>query len=100
MSIILYGSSDDLIELEGDIQEEFTLAAVEDDDTMIVGFSNGILVRIRYTSEGVWRITPIVGDVSIVQAPEGDEENYTDRATIEGNIEWAVCAGQHARRKE
>lgn len=88
--ITVYGYSDDLIEVEGDIREEF--GAGIDDDGELLAFSTGVLLRITYTKDGVWRINALSGvdKVKIVQAPAGDEKNYSDRATIEGPVKWIL----------
>jgi hypothetical protein len=97
MPVKIYGSSDDLIEVEGDIREEFYAATLNDqeDEGGILAFSNGVVLRILYTNDGIWRIAPvsIVGDsklVQIDQAPEDDEDNYTDVATVYGDLKWVV----------
>ena len=96
--ITIYGASDDLVEIDGDVYEEFPVGG---DDTSYVGTSNGALIKITYTSTGTWRITPVAGLelISIVQAPEDDEKNYTDRATISGDIAWVVCGTEYAARR-
>lgn len=95
MSVTVYGASDDLIEVEGDVYEEFSWL---DSDPTYLGFSNGLVLRIEYSDSGVWRISPVVGAdlVHIVQCPEGDEDNYSDRATVEGDVAWVVCGSAWA----
>jgi hypothetical protein len=90
VSVTIYGASDDLIELEGDIREEFN--ALDLDDGALLAFSDGTVLRIGYSDNGVWRISPVVsvGHVSIDQAPEDDEDNYSDRAILTGPIKWVV----------
>lgn len=89
MSITVYGASDDLIEIDGDLSEEFS-AIDQAPDGDLLAFSTGTVLRIRYGSGGVWRITHVTGPtVPIVQAPEDDEDNYSDRATVEGAT-WVV----------
>lgn len=96
MTTVLYGYSDDLIELEGDIREEFN--PVGDDGDLIV-FSTGTVLRIEYGTGGVWRITHVAGPtVPIEQCAEDDEDVYSDRATIEGAT-WAVHGIAFARSK-
>lgn len=92
MTITIYGYSDDLIVVEGDIREEFTHRTRRDDDDGMIACSNGAVVRIRYDDSGVWRITPISGaeHITVTQAPEDDDDNYSDRATICGDIHWVV----------
>lgn len=88
--IEIYGSSDDLIEIEGDVCEEFTYD--EYNDNLII-VSTGHILRIRYDDQGVWRITPVSGPIpSVTQAPENDEDNHSDRAKIEGAVRWVALA--------
>ncbi|MGH7486840.1 MAG: hypothetical protein ACREMY_14750 [bacterium] len=90
MTITVYGASDDLIEVDGDISEEFY--AIDSDEGDLLAFSDGTVLKIAYSTSGVWRITPVVtiGHVSITQAPEDDEDNYSDRATLTGPVKWVV----------
>lgn len=94
MEVTLYGSSDDLIEVKGDVDKEFPLPS---DDKALLAFSDGTVLRIEYTDSGVWRIKPVVrgaAHLNIEQAPEDDEDNYSDRATLVGEIQW-VLMGRH-----
>ncbi len=96
--ITIYGASDDLIEVEGDIDEEFN--ALGDEAPQLLAFSDGNVLRIVYSGTGVWRISPVVygsGEVTIVQAPEDDDGNYSDRATIDGQLQWVVFGSAFAR---
>jgi hypothetical protein len=97
----VYGASDDLIEIEGGIYEEFTYR--DDEGTgELVAFGDGTVLRVTYTHDGVWRIAPVArgtATLSIVQAPEGDEHNYSDRATLTGDLRWAVHCTRFVRAK-
>lgn len=97
--ITVYGSSDDLIEIEGDVVEEFALGMNGDGE--LLAFSNGVLLRISYTNDGVWRVSPLAGTdkVTVVQAPADDEDNYSDRATIEGDVTWVLQGDIYAKKK-
>ena len=90
MSITVYGASDDLIEIEGDIREEFNIQNEEEGD--LLAFSNGVVLRVTYSSGGVWRILPVAGasQVTIKHAPENDDLNYTDYATLNEPALWVV----------
>ena len=102
MPVTIYGASDDLIEIEGDIDEEWTALQMDDGDGAYVALSNGVVVTIRYTDEGVWRVAPSAGDKSLVSvefADGPDDDNYSDRATVAGTIEWAVCGPNLARSR-
>lgn len=103
MSITVYGTSDDLIQVEGDIDEEFYyagLAKATDYGGDLLAFSNGTILRIRIDASGVWRITPIMqgsGLTDIDLAPEDDESNYSDRATLSDAV-WVVHGIGWAKR--
>ena len=83
-TITLYGASDDLIEVEGAVSEEFS--HLDEEETVRVAFVGGAVLTIEYSNAGVWRITEAVtvegSPVEIVKAPEGDDDNYSDRATV------------------
>lgn len=91
--IQIYGASDDCIEVEGDINEEFAYyeASV---DSNVLAFSDGTVLRIVFTQAGVWRISPVAEGMArlhIDQAPEDDDSNYSDRARLTGAaITWVV----------
>lgn len=89
--ITIYGVSDDLIEIQGDIREEFGYHSDEDGDLLAI--SDGTVLRIKYDSDGVWRITPVTKGANLVtieQAPANDEDNYSDKATVAGIVAWVV----------
>jgi hypothetical protein len=96
MGVTVYGSSDDLIEVDGGLREEFPYQP--DGDGQYLAFSNGIVIHIEYDQLGVWRIKPVCvpehQNVDIQQAPADDDENYSDRATVAGPIKW-VLLGDH-----
>lgn len=91
MPVTVYGASDDLIELEGDIREEFTLR--DEDEGDLIAFSNGVLLRVAFTNDGLWKIHQIGGDrdrVVIEPATGPDDDAYSDRATVAGSVTWVV----------
>ena len=88
-TVTIYGASDDLIEIEGDLgRHEFDATNDEADDLL---FSTGCKVRVTYDEEGCWRINLLTNGCSTVVEhklatdPDGD---YTDRLTITGDFEW------------
>jgi hypothetical protein len=100
MSVTITGASDDLIEIEGDISEEFNVYDTHNVDRLLA-FSDGTVLRVRCTDEAVWRITPehrtsTSGALTITQAVPGDETNYTDRAVIDGPVTWVVLGSEIA----
>jgi hypothetical protein len=92
------GSSDDLVVLSGDLEDEFS---PRDGEPLLLGFSDGTLLRVCYTNVGMWSITrDVAGSASFDRVPaEGpDGPNYSDAVTLRGDIRWAV-AGERERRK-
>ena len=86
--LTIYGASDDLIEVEGAIRDEFPVEVLDDESTVFVAVAGGIVLSITYSQTGVWRIDlvhqALLGShVDIARAPEGNDRNYSDRATIE-----------------
>lgn len=97
-TVILTGASDDLVELDGDIYEEWTYRD-DGNDGDLVAFSDGTVLRI--TQGAPWRIVPVArgtAQLDIGQAMEGDEE-ATDKASLTGDIRWAVHGLAVARAK-
>ena len=99
MSIVVIGASDDLIEVDGDIREEFNVLG--NDEGSILGFSNGTVLRVRYDDEGVWRITPLwhTTVVKIDYASDDTKYTYSDVATIDEPVDWVVCGTEWVNSK-
>ncbi len=98
MTIAICGASDDLIEVSGDIYEEFGYSGDKAGD--LLAFSDGTLLRICFGL--VWRITVVragAAGLTIVAAPEDDEDNYSDVATLTGDITWVVQGAAYAGLK-
>lgn len=98
-TLTVTGASDDLIEIDGCIREEFNLHDDENGDLLV--FSDGTVLRIHYSAQGIWRISVVwkgTATVTIEQAPENDEDNYSDRATFDQDVAWVVHGIAHAVR--
>ena len=77
----IYGSSDDLIEIEGDIVEEFNHM---DGEETFLAFSDGTVLSVEYTNAGIWRINRVkegVASYKKVEATSPDDE-YSDCVTL------------------
>lgn len=91
--LMINGSSDDLIEISGDIDEE--LYAFYERKTY-VAFDDGTILSLDYTDDGVWRIEVVEsGEGTTIRidpatADDGNDENgvplYSDRAYLSGDI--------------
>lgn len=95
--ITIRGASDDLIQVKGDVTAEFD--CTDTGDGVFLAVSNGVVVRIRYRT--CWRIdlvtSPGPDAIQIVPCPEDDEDNYSDVATIPGDVAWVVCREEFVR---
>ena len=83
--IKIYGQSDDLLEIEGDVEEEFGLGEKEANHGVVLGFSCGTLLKVLYDNEGIWRITVLdkgSAKVTHTQAMDPDKD-YSDSVVIE-----------------
>jgi hypothetical protein len=81
-SITVYGASDDLIEVEGALRQEFTYQ--NDDDGDLLTFGDGTALSVRYDSHGMWRITRLVigsSEMTKTEATDPDDD-YSDRVTL------------------
>ena len=88
--IIIKGHSDDIINVEGAIRDEFY---PDSSDKMAIATNNGTLLAFEYTTGGIWRAKIIKEGLNKVDHdvnPESDEERYSDIVTITGEIEWVI----------
>lgn len=96
MKITITGASDDLIEVGGDIQEEFNYYS-RDDDSALIATSDGTLLRVNYDRDGIWRIAPLVYGTARQSKVEGSVGLDTnDVVTLEGDIKWVVFGKEWA----
>lgn len=101
MSLTVYGASDDLVEVEGDVREEFNPG----DGPSYLAVSDGTVLRITY--DGQWHISCVaVGTAEythdVATAEDGDPREdgspcYSDRVTLTfpptalgATVEWVV----------
>ena len=98
MATTIYGASDDLIEVDGDITEEFN--AIEQ-HPYYLGFSTGVVLCIEYGTDGIWHIRPKAGKDKVhieFETSDGEGDSYSDRATITEPVEWVVCGHEWGKR--
>ena len=92
-NIIISGASDDLIEIEGDIREEFN--CYDEEHPQYLAFSEGTVLSIFYSTRGIWEIRRVViGDAKYSKKEAVDnsiDDEYSDIVTLESdNIQWVV----------
>lgn len=95
---VVYGASDDLLEIGGHLAEEFDN---DQESPRYIGFGSGVLLKMTCDDEGFWRIAPRVGAhrVEIVFArgeEAGTDEDgcpgYSDKAIVTNAGSWVVVA--------
>lgn len=91
-TVTIYGASDDLIEIEGAISEEFS--AYNEEAGSYLAFSDGTVLHVQYgaNDEGTWRISLMArGSAVYEHTPAVDEkQEYSDRVTLTGDLRWCV----------
>ena len=98
----IYGASDDLIEIEGDITEEFSFYDNGYSDT-VLAFSDGTVVRVTYDHDGIWRFVPLAsGTASLIHTFGIDDREHSDVVELidaeADQIEWVVL-GSHIEKR-
>lgn len=91
-TITIYGASDDIICLEGDIREEVNPKNPEKGTRL--AFSDGTVLSVVYDDDGCWRVNRIANGASQVEKVEAlgpDSTEYSDRVTLTGDIRWCVA---------
>lgn len=83
--IEVYGASDDLIEIEGAIREEFYATP---DRTDYLVFNEGTVLSVKYNDDGCWEIQRVAeGSAAYEHRPhDNDETTYTDRVILLGDL--------------
>lgn len=89
MTTTLTGCSDDLIELNGDLYDEF--GASYSDPRGVIGFSDGTLIKYEYDDDGIWRFKPVIKGPLFDHIEQGDVEKDTfDVVHFKDGLKWAV----------
>lgn len=99
--IKIYGASDDLIEIEGDITEEFNVY-IEEDESVILAVSDGTLLKVRY--DGCWRIHCLRLGLATYnktyEAKDREADKYSDEVELtEIEIEWVGLVDKYYLKK-
>ena len=106
--IYIAGASDDLIEIDGDLQDEFLAIDLGETYGGYLAFSDGSIIRVVYDN-GIWRITPTFIDpdsefLKEYEAEEGSddpEEPYSDVARLSNSygFKWVVLGKEYSKRR-
>jgi hypothetical protein len=90
-SVTIYGRSDDLIEVEGDIRAEFCDCS---DKVKQLNFSDGSAIVLRYMPNGCWDIHVKYcgrGTTFSMQSHDNDVTSYTDVLTLRRDSPFTAC---------
>lgn len=92
--VTIYGASDDLIEVAGDLREEFYLH--DSDKPSFLAFGDGTVLSIEYTNEGMWRVNRRKTGTARYEKIEATdpEGEYTDKVTLDGELAYVVFGSQ------
>lgn len=96
----VYGCSDDLIEIEGDVTGEANYITPDDEDEeqgCLVIVSDGTMLDVRYgkNGEGIWEVRLVKrGELfqTIDQCDDPDAKPYSDVAHFLDGVKWAYAA--------
>ena len=100
--LTVYGSSDDLIEIDGDISEEFVYRG-----DGFLAFSDGTLLAVEYSDTGMWRFGPLNHGTAVYSNDPATEDeghrpnylpSYSDVVTLQGDFMWVVYGIQRGKR--
>lgn len=85
---IVTGASDDLIEISGELQEEFNAYNCSD-GTM--AFSDGTMLTVDYDKDGIWRFKPVFKGSLFEKIETGSVEKDTnDEVYFKDGLKWCV----------
>jgi len=96
--IKIYGASDDLIEIEGDINEEFSAFL---DENGHIAISDGSLIKVFYNGEWFFNVLK-KGLCTIIKRgilDKDNEQEYSEELLLEGKIDWIVYGNSMAAIK-
>jgi len=94
MELKVSGHSDDIVCVEGDIEEEFYF---DDGSPVYLAFSDGTLVQVEYTNSGIWSIHILASGfgASVKHDPATNiDDDYSDVVTIHSEISWVLYGQQ------
>ncbi len=90
----VYGASDDLIELEGELRGEHGCYASSEAEPVALFLSDGTVLAIHYSEAGVWKIDvrekgALFDSLRIETSP--DAARYSDTAVFAPGLKWAYA---------
>ncbi len=101
----IYGTSDDLIEFDGDVSGEVgKYGTDESEHGVLVVCSDGTLLEVKYGKggEAIWEVKLLKrGDLfdRIDPCIDADSEIYSDQAHFNPGLKWAYAASEWEKVK-
>jgi hypothetical protein len=100
MKVEVYGRSDDLIEIDGDVRAEFNTMFGFSDGAGQLAFSDGTVFTVDYNSDGFWKFRlEHEGDAEVTQEHVATQEDYTDRYLLDGTFDWVLLSTETSNFK-
>ncbi len=106
MGTRVYGASDDLIEIEGDLSEEIDCYGTDSDKTgVLLVFSDSTMVDVQYgkNDSSIWGIKVLRKGSLFDRIEECDNEDadpYSDQLFLNDGVEWVVNAREWNRTRK
>lgn len=101
----VYGSSDDLIEIEGEPAkgepfDEFGCYGRFDDDEGFLSFSDGTVLSVKYNGQWLFRVKQKGDLFDHKDDATDDDSNYSDVAYFKDGVKWAMLGTHYAFGKK
>ena len=85
---IVTGASDDIIQVNGEIIEEFNSYDCKDGN---LAFSDGTLLDVEYDDDGIWRFKLIYKGILFIKKIEGSVgEDTNDEIYFDEGLKWVL----------
>lgn len=84
----VYGASDDLVEFEGDIDDEIDVFSHVNDSAkpIVVGFDENTKVRVFYSKDGIWVIELMVAGHLFSEIRKRSGDKYSDELIMKDGL--------------
>lgn len=97
MATKVYGASDDLIEIDGDVRGEVGYYGSEEKGGALVVCDDGTILEVKYGKggQGIWQVSLIKAGAlfdRIDQCDDPDAKIYSDIAHFKDGLKRAWCA--------
>ncbi len=105
MATKVYGASDDLIEIEGDIRDEVNCYGTDDQDKgVLLCFSDGTVLEVKYgkNDDGIWEVKLRHKGtlfVKIDPCESEDADPHSDVAYFKDGLKWCYASKEWEKIK-